>query len=232
MKFASLIGLAAAHEIEQEYIGYLAQHGKSYGTEEEYQFRLAIYARKAEQVRQWNAKAALDGTSTIGINHMADWTDSEYKKLLGYRNRVGSVRNEIPSGVYGEVPKAPESVDWREKGAVTPVKNQGMCGSCWAFSTTGAMEGRYQIAGNNLTAFSEEQFVDCSSSFGNAACNGGLMDDAFKYAETNKIETEAQYPYKGMLHGDCKATGEGVATVKSYVDVPVNDPQALMNAVA
>jgi len=94
------------------------------------------------------------------------------------------------------------------------------------------MEGRYQIAGNNLTSFSEEQFVDCSSAFGNEACNGGLMDDAFKYAEANMIETEAAYPYKGMLHGDCKATSEGVTEVKSFSDVTASDPDALMAAVA
>ena len=95
------------------------------------------------------------------------------------------------------------------------------------------MEGRYVLTnGKPLTSFSEEQFVDCSSSFGNEACNGGLMDDAFKYAETNKIETEEAYPYKGMLHGDCKATGEGVTTVKGFQDVKQNDPDALMEAVA
>lgn len=101
----------------------------------------------------------MDGTSTIGLNFMADWTDAEYAKMRGYRKRFGSHK---ASSTFKPTGDAPASIDWREKGAVTPVKNQGMCGSCWAFSTTGSMEGRYQIAGNPLTSFSEEQFVDCS----------------------------------------------------------------------
>jgi KDEL-tailed cysteine endopeptidase len=161
---------------------------------------------------------------------MADWTEAEYKKLLGYKKRIGSAKAAhtfVPQITRG----LPAAVDWRAQGAVTPVKNQGQCGSCWSFSTTGSMEGRYQIAGNNLTSFSEEQFVDCSTSFGNQGCNGGLMDDAFKYAETTKIETEAAYPYTAR-DGTCKATPDGITTVKGFADVAASNPDALLAAVA
>jgi len=124
----------------------------------------------------------------------------------------------------------PDSVDWRTKGAVTPVKNQGQCGSCWAFSSTGSMEGRYQIAGNTLTSFSEQQFVDCSTKQGNQGCNGGLMDQAFTYAESTKIETEADYAYTGR-DGTCHAAG-GVTEVKGFKDVTTKSPSALQAAVA
>merc|ERR1711998_763295 len=124
----------------------------------------------------------------------------------------------------------PASVDWRKEGAVTPVKNQGQCGSCWSFSTTGSMEGRWFLKNKTLVSLSEQQCVDCSHNDQNAGCNGGLMDSAFKYAEGTAIETEAQYPYKGR-DGTCAAKG-GSVEVKSYQDVTVNDPSALAAAVA
>jgi cathepsin L len=91
----------------------------------------------------------------------------------------------------------PDSIDWRTKkpNVLTKVKNQGQCGSCWAFSTTGGLEGLSKLGYGGLESFSEQQLVDCSKSYGNNGCHGGLMDHAFKYAETNKMETESDYKY-------------------------------------
>ena len=94
-------------------------------------------------------------------------------------------------------------IDWVSQGAVTPVKNQGNCGSCWAFSTTGGLEGLSKIAYGSLQSFSEQQLVDCSSSYGNQGCNGGLMDTAFEWVKENGIPTEHDYPYTGR-NGTCK----------------------------
>jgi len=231
MKFAAaaLLGAASAIEMEVEnsYLAYVAEHGKSYGTEEEFKFRMNLYSQRVQFVREHNANVQ-GNEATVGINHMADWTDAEYKRLLGYRTRPqASQASEV---FTGDVSTAPDSIDWRAKGAVTAPKNQGQCGSCWAFSTTGSMEGRYQIAGNKLTSFSEQQFVDCSTSFGNAGCQGGLMDDAFKYAEGAMIETEADYGYTGR-NGTCHAKG-GVTEVKSFSDVKTKSADALKAAVA
>jgi C1A family cysteine protease len=165
MKFATLIGAVAAHnityEVESAYLAYIAEHGKSYGTEEEYKFRLNQFRHNTQFIEQFNAKVT-DNSAKLAINHMADWTSTEYKKLRGYKSRRGS--KQAGKAVYtGEGADPPAAVDWRTSGAVTPVKNQGQCGSCWSFSATGSLEGRYQIAGNTLTSFSEQQLVDCST---------------------------------------------------------------------
>merc|ERR1712059_235153 len=119
-----------------------------------------------------------------------------------------------PTDLYGDLPYLgrhsssnkvlASSVDWTTKGSVTPVKNQGQCGSCWAFSTTGSLEGAWEIATGNLVSFSEQQFVDCDKA-SDQGCNGGLMDWAFTYAQQNAICTEASYAYTAV-GGTCKAS--------------------------
>lgn len=127
---------------------------------------------------------------------------------------------------------APDSIDWTTKGAVTPIKNQAQCGSCWAFSTTGSIEGAYQIAGNALTAFSEQELVSCDKV--DDGCQGGLMDNGFKYAETHALCTEQDYPYTSGtgIRGTCKTSCKGVVEVGAFTDVPTRDEDALKTAVS
>jgi len=122
----------------------------------------------------------------------------------------------------------PDSWDWRNKSAVTPVKDQGQCGSCWAFSTTGSTEGCHFLATQKLVSVSEQNLVDCSGSYGNMGCNGGLMTQAMDYIIANKgIDTEASYPYTAQ-DGTCHFTAQNVgATLKAYTNVKSGDESDL-----
>jgi C1A family cysteine protease len=229
MKLAALAS-ASAYTVsdttmERHYLNYMAEHGKSYATKEEYLFRLAEFTKKMVLIEEHNSKNTDD--AEVALNHMSDWTDDEYKQILGYKGtkaRNGTV-------FTGEGKAIPDSVNWVTAGAVTPVKNQGSCGSCWSFSATGSMEGRYQISTGDLVSFSEQQLMDCSKSQGNNSCEGGLMDFAFTYAETSKMETEAQYPYTAKDAKTCK-DGSGNVEIKDFTDVKPKSPSALAAAVA
>jgi C1A family cysteine protease len=157
---------------DYEFIRYVAKYGKSYGTKAEFEFRSAQFKQTLAKIAALNEE---NGTSTHGINKFADYTAAEWKKMLGLKPAQIGAKNVA---VLPEDNLADE-VNWVTKGAVTPVKDQGQCGSCWAFSTTGAVEGAEFIATGTLQSYSEQQLVDCSSAYGNYGCNGGLMDSAF-----------------------------------------------------
>lgn len=171
----------------------------------------------------------------LGLNAFADMTFGEWRSTyLGYDRSLHSHRSPKRNVVSLKQTVAPQSVDWREKGAVTPVKNQGQCGSCWSFSATGSMEGAHFLKTGKLVSLSEQQLVDCSINEGNHGCNGGLMDYAFEYVEDNNgIDSEKDYPYTAM-DGACNTAKESKhsATFSSFVDVPHNNEDALKSAVA
>merc|ERR1712086_945670 len=119
---------------------------------------------------------------------------TEYKRtMLGYNALRKPVVTE--TDLLDESNLA-DSVDWTTKGAVTPVKNQGQCGSCWAFSTTGSVEGRNQIKNGKLVSLSEQELTSCASTYGNQGCNGGLMDDGFKFIEAEGLDLQSSYQYQ------------------------------------
>jgi len=127
----------------------------------------------------------------------------------------------------------PDAVDWRTKGYVTPIKDQGQCGSCWAFSATGSLEGQHFAKTQQLVSLSEQNLVDCSGKFGNMGCDGGLMDSAFQYIKANAgIDTESSYPYEAR-DGKCRFKKENVgATDTGFVDIKKMNETDLQTAIA
>jgi len=220
---AALASLGSAFKSEevslekQAFMQYVTEWGKSYGTKEEFAFRFEEFKKTNDFILAHNTAG---NTSTVGHNHLSDYTKDERKKMLGYKTEGVPPTNKVPK-ILDET-NLLSSVDWRDRGAVTPVKNQGQCGSCWAFSTTGSIEGAYFISTNYLLYFSEQQLVDCAtwSKWYCKGCEGGLMDYGFIYAESNSLMMESAYPYTAKDGKTCKYDGtKGFGKVASYEDV-------------
>jgi len=205
------------------------RYNRSYApTERDY--RESVYNDNVARIQEHNFGA---NTWTMSVNRFADLTADEFAAAYITGGYVGRNNRTQPnnSQVFSVLPT---SVDWSKEGAVTPVKNQEQCGSCWAFSSTGALEGAWFLSNGTLVSLSEQQLVDCSTAQGNQGCNGGLMDDAFQYVIKNKgLTTEAAYPYSATGPNNCQSKGKPVAArISKFVDVTPNSDQALMAAIA
>jgi len=219
---ATAAPLFSEQTYQKSFTAWTAKHGKMYETTE-LLGRYAAFKSNMDFVTEHN----IGGYSyTVALNEFADMTNDEFvAKYTGLKkgNRSGSKMILKSSD-------NPGSVDWTTKGAVTPVKNQGQCGSCWAFSTTGSTEGANFLKNGKLVSLSEQQLVDCAGSFGNQGCNGGLMDNGFQYIEKNGITTESSYPYTGT-DGTCKSFSAAVQ-ISGFTDVPSKSLSGLETAVS
>ncbi|KAK6139003.1 hypothetical protein DH2020_027255 [Rehmannia glutinosa] len=227
-------GLRSHDEMMSMYESWLVKHAKSYNALGEKEKRFEIFKDNLRYVDEQNALA--NRTYKLGLSRFADLTNDEYRKTyLGTRpdakRRFSKVKSDRYEPKVGD--SLPESVDWREKGAVAPVKDQGSCGSCWAFSTIASVEGINQIVTGDLVTLSEQELVDCDTSY-DEGCNGGLMDYAFQFIIKNGgIDTEVDYPYTGR-DGRCDTYRRNakVVSIDSYEDVPANNENALKKAIA
>ena len=195
---ALIICCASALNLQEEWENFKIYHKKFYSSSVEEFKRFNIWKSNLDFINQHN-KQADNGVHSfwLKMNQFGDLTSSEFGAIYNGFNQSLSQSLLRNKRVFNFNPnlKVPESVDWRTEGYVTPVKDQRQCGSCWAFSATGALEGQHFRATGELVSLSEQNLVDCSRKYGNQGCNGGLMDQAFAYIKDNKgIDTELSYP--------------------------------------
>jgi len=207
-------------------------YNKQYDLGEE-EVRRWVWESNLKKVQQHNLEADLGiHTFTLGMNEFADLTVDEFvKQMNGYNSSMP--RGQGRSFEYDPLKDLPTSVDWRTKGYVTGVKDQGQCGSCWAFSATGSLEGQHFAKSKTLVSISEQNLVDCSKKQGNMGCNGGLMDYAFEYIKVNNgIDSEQSYPYHARDQTCQFKAADVCATDTGYVDVKSKSEQELQQAIA
>nr|BAH86062.1 cysteine protease [Haemaphysalis longicornis] len=233
---AAAIAASSQEILRTEWEAFKSQHNKAYSSHVEELLRFKIFTENTLLVAKHNAKYAKGLVSyKLAMNKFGDLLPHEFAKMVnGYRGKQNKEQRPtfIPPANLNDS-SLPTTVDWRKKGAVTPVKNQGQCGSCWAFSTTGSLEGQHFRKTGKLVSLSEQNLVDCSDDFGNQGCNGGLMDNGFQYIKANGgIDTEESHPYTAQ-DGDCKFKKADVgATDAGFVDIQQGSEDDLKKAVA
>ncbi|PIN26387.1 Cysteine proteinase Cathepsin L [Handroanthus impetiginosus] len=199
----------------------------------EKQKRFNVFKANVQHIQKVNQ---LDKPYKLKLNEFADMTNHEFRNFYGskikhHRMHQGSSR-AITGFMHEKAENLPASVDWRKQGAVTGVKNQGRCGSCWAFSTVVGVEGINKIKTGNLVSLSEQELVDCEKD--NEGCNGGLMENAYEFIKKEGgLTTEDIYPYRAR-DGFCdtRKMNAPVVMIDGHEIVPANDENALMKAVA
>ncbi|KAM9377570.1 pro-cathepsin H [Pholidichthys leucotaenia] len=207
---------------------WMAQHNKAYDIMEYYK-RLHIFTENKKKIDKHNEG---NHSFTMALNQFSDMTFIEFQKsfLLSEPQNCSATK-----GNYGRSNKAlPDSIDWRKKGNyVTEVKNQGQCGSCWSFSTTGCLESVTAIATGKLVPLSEQQLVDCAQDFSNHGCNGGLPSQAFEYILYNKgLMTEEDYPYNAFESTCVYNPEKAAAFVNDVINITAYNEMEMMDAVA
>jgi C1A family cysteine protease len=197
---------------------------RRYSSIEELENRFSIFRKNYITIHSHNKE---NQSFTLKMNQFGDLTQEEFKSYIGNMPQRGS----FGCSVFMNISETPDFVDWREKGAVSSVKDQGQCGSCWAFSASGAVEGAWSISNGALYDLSEQELVDCAGlRYGGMGCNGGQMEGAFRYIIKNGQCSLFSYPYTGQ-NGTCQRCSS-VVTIRSCMDVEPKNNLALKTAVS
>ncbi|KAL2654754.1 hypothetical protein GLYMA_04G028300v4 [Glycine max] len=236
LQFLSLILLftlffLSASDTSELFEKWCKEHSKTYSSEEEKLYRLKVFEDNYAFVAQHNQNANNNNNNssyTLSLNAFADLTHHEFKTTrLGLPLTL--LRFKRPQNQQSrDLLHIPSQIDWRQSGAVTPVKDQASCGACWAFSATGAIEGINKIVTGSLVSLSEQELIDCDTSY-NSGCGGGLMDFAYQFVIDNKgIDTEDDYPYQARQRSCSKdKLKRRAVTIEDYVDVPPSEEEIL-----
>jgi C1A family cysteine protease len=225
----AIIGFASALKADSFHglwSAWKSQHNKVYAASEEL-VRFGIFIENFQKINRLNAE---NDSARFALNKFADLTGTEFKALHATGAFYEPHRKFVAANsVSAPIRNLPDNVDWRNKGAVTPVKDQAQCGSCWAFSVTGLIEGFYFNNNGKLLSFSEQQIVDCDTEE-NEGCNGGWPYLAVEYAAKNGLEVESDYPYTAR-DGKCKyQKSKAINVANAYQFVTANSTDQLKNA--
>ncbi|KAG7279975.1 hypothetical protein CRUP_025227 [Coryphaenoides rupestris] len=232
-----LCGYAAAiigPELDQHWELWKKMHNKVYSDNIEEFGRRRIWEVNLDMINVHNLEATLGmHTYELAMNHLGDLTTEEVTSSLMGTLIPEDLERGLSNFTRVNQSALPSSLDWRKKGLVTGVKNQGSCGSCWAFSAVGALEGQLKKTTGTLVSLSPQNLMDCSMRFGNQGCNGGYIANAFLYVMKNHgIDSDAAYPYMGRS-GPCKYSPKfKVASCSGYGFLPMGDEVALKHALA
>jgi cysteine peptidase B len=226
---------AASPHYLRDFEAFKLKFNKKYASGEEEARRFKNFVVNVKKSKEQQAR---NPHAVFGVNQFSDLSAQEFKVYHNAQHVYAAARKQrLPTMHFSAAQRAAatgKTQDWRPKGAVTPVKNQGQCGSCWSFSTTGGIEGQWFLAGNTLTSVSEQELVSCDTI--DSGCNGGLMDNAFTWllqTQNGSIVTEASYPY---VSGDgivpaCSLSGKQFgAQISSYNNVQLGDMTAFVYA--
>ncbi|XP_074470153.1 cathepsin S, ortholog 1 [Sebastes fasciatus] len=224
----------AASALNEVWEDWQIKHHKVYDNQTEVDFRRAVWEKNMQLVLRHNQEASAGKHSfTMGLNHLSDMTAEEINEKLNGLKLEDPInfRNSTFKEASGLL--TPQSVDWRKSGLVSPVRNQGLCGSCWAFSSMGALEGQMKKRTGVLVPLSPQNLVDCSTEDGNLGCRGGYISKAIRYVIRNQgVDSESFYPYE---HKDrkCRYSVAGKAGYCSDLHIlPRGDEKTLQTVVA
>lgn len=213
--------------LEDKFIKFITEERKSYFSQSEYKFRLGVFAKNLQKYEEQNADPLQ--TATFGVNKFADWTEEEFSVLLGIKELPEKTGHD---DVYVSSEKVAGDWDWRTQGKLNPVKDQGSCGSCWAFAANGVHESTHAILkGGSVPDLSEQELVDCSWNYQNMGCRGGWYFWAWNYLKDRVgITLTSSYPYVG-LDLECATSGKSrVSPITGYTTIN-SDDASIKNAV-